>query len=85
MNQGERGSPSVGNLLCLLVERGLLNVGGYDMCYQGGNGYRIVYTQRRVQPDQCYFTVYITRINFECNLWCNSTFIVCIALLLHII
>ncbi len=26
------------------------------------------HTQRRVQPDQCYFTVQITGINFECNL-----------------
>ncbi len=26
------------------------------------------YTQRRVQPDQCYFTVQITGINFECSL-----------------
>ncbi len=42
-------------------------------------------TQRRVQPDQCYFTVQITGINFECSLKCNSTVIVSIALLLHII
>ncbi len=26
------------------------------------------YTQRRVQPDQCYFTVQITGSNFECSL-----------------
>ncbi len=25
------------------------------------------YTQRRVQPDQCYFTVQITGSNFECS------------------
>ncbi len=24
-------------------------------------------TQRRVEPDQCYFTVQITGSNFECN------------------
>ncbi len=45
----------------------------------------ITYTQRRVQPDQCYFTVQMTGINFECSLQSNSTVIVCIALLLHII
>ncbi len=28
----------------------------------------ISYTQRKVQPDQCYFTVQITDINFECSL-----------------
>ncbi len=27
-----------------------------------------MYTQRRVQPEQCYFTVQITGINFECSL-----------------
>ncbi len=27
-----------------------------------------IYTQRRVQPDQCYFTVQITGSNFECSL-----------------
>ncbi len=27
-----------------------------------------LYTQRRVQPDQCYFTVQITGINFKCSL-----------------
>ncbi len=43
-----------------------------------------IYTQRRVQPDQCYFTVQITGINFECSLQCNSIVIICIALLLHI-
>ncbi len=43
------------------------------------------YTQRNVQPDQCYFTVQINGINFECSLYCNSTVIVYIALLLHII
>ncbi len=43
------------------------------------------YIQRRVQPDQCYFTVQIIGINFECSLQCNSTVILCIALLLHII
>ncbi len=43
------------------------------------------YTQSCVQLDQCYFTVQITGINFECSLYCNSTVIVCIALLLHII
>ncbi len=26
------------------------------------------HTQRRVQPDQCYFTVQIAGINFECSL-----------------
>ncbi len=26
------------------------------------------YTQRRVQPDQCYFTVQITGLNFGCSL-----------------
>ncbi len=26
------------------------------------------HTQRRVQPDQCYFTAQITAINFECSL-----------------
>ncbi len=26
------------------------------------------YTQRRVQSDQCYFTVQITGSNFECSL-----------------
>ncbi len=31
------------------------------------------------------FTVQITDINFECSLGCNSTVIVCIELLLHII
>ncbi len=45
----------------------------------------VVYTQRRVQPDQCYFTVQITGSNFECSLYCNSTVIVCIARPLHII
>ncbi len=45
----------------------------------------VLYTQRRVQPDQSYFTVEITVINFESSLLCNSTVIVCIALLLHII
>ncbi len=43
------------------------------------------YIQRRVQADERYFTLQITGINFECSLWCNSTVIVCIALLLHII
>ncbi len=38
-------------------------------------------TQRRVQPDQCYFTVQITGSNFECSLWCNSTVIVCTVIL----
>ncbi len=27
-----------------------------------------LFTQRRVQPDQCYFTVQITGSNFECSL-----------------
>ncbi len=40
------------------------------------------HTQRRVQPDQCYFTVQITGINFECSFQCNSTVIVGIALLI---
>ncbi len=26
------------------------------------------YTQRTAKPDQCYFTVQITGINFECSL-----------------
>ncbi len=37
------------------------------------------HTQRRVQPDQCYFTVQITGSNFECSLQCNSTVIVFIS------
>ncbi len=40
-----------------------------------------IYTQRSVQPDQCYFTVQITSSNFECNFLCNSTVIVCIVIL----
>ncbi len=31
-------------------------------------GYDRMYTQRRVQPDQCYFTVQITGSNFRCSL-----------------
>ncbi len=31
-------------------------------------GMRVIYNQRRVQPDQCYFTVQITGRNFECSL-----------------
>ncbi len=42
----------------------------------------IQYTQRRVQPDQCYFTVPITDSNFECSLQCNSIVIVCTFILL---
>ncbi len=30
-----------------------------------GERYNIQYTQRRVQPDQCYFTVQITGSHFE--------------------
>ncbi len=44
-----------------------------------------IYTQRSVQPDQCYFTVQITGSNVECSLYCYSTVMVCIALQLHII
>ncbi len=29
---------------------------------------RVTHTQRRVQPDQCYFTMQITGVNFECTL-----------------
>ncbi len=37
------------------------NTSGYN------NGDR-THPQRRVQPDQCYFTVQITGSNFECSL-----------------
>ncbi len=43
------------------------------------------YIQRRVKPDQGYFTVQIIGINFDCSLKCNLTVLVFIALLLHII
>ncbi len=29
---------------------------------------QLAYIQRRVQPDQCYFTIQITDIDFECSL-----------------
>ncbi len=29
---------------------------------------KYLYTQRRVQPDQCYITVQITGSNFDCSL-----------------
>ncbi len=38
-----------------------------------------------LHSDQCYFTVQITGSNFEYSLLCNSTVIVGIARLLHII
>ncbi len=41
---------------------------GNGKCYERIYCDKIVYTQRRVQPDQCCFTVQITGINFECSL-----------------
>ncbi len=32
------------------------------------NSMNFYHTQRRVQPDQCYFTVQITGLNFQCSL-----------------
>ncbi len=39
-----------------------------DLNFVGIRAEQLAHTQRRVQPDQCYFTIQITDINFECSL-----------------